>query len=398
LIVAAIENEQNNYSSHCVYRCRAKTNHSPPPQEQPLNTDPNMALNQQAIDALANAMGRNSTASRLDRFTTGDAVGWIRWRRHFEVNQRFHRWSHRQSRQLIFMSMAGVANDKIADIDINDGNAPGQQDAADHVGLLTAYEQRFVVETATRELKLQFQIAAQQENEDVVSWHSRLRFLFKRTWPTINAANTETSDTLIDRFVTGLYDIDTRNKVLDRCPETYRDALRYASRQLSSRHYQQILGNVPRIKQEPQINALQAGNFRGGRGGGNSWRGGRGGRGGGRGGYNGNGNGNGYVNGNGNGGNGRGGNNAFRGSNRGGYDANRGNRSGSDDNRLICLHCKKPGHRWKVCRTLLRSLYNKDDEGGAAKRQRRINALDSPEAQGSDTATAEDDSNDQGNF
>jgi hypothetical protein len=70
--------------------------------------------------------------------------------------------------------------------------------------------------------KTQFQQAKQGEREAIIAYHTRLRELFSRAYPT---ANPQRAAELIDKFILGLAHPVVRDRTFDAHPGTYSDAL-----------------------------------------------------------------------------------------------------------------------------------------------------------------------------
>lgn len=313
-----------------------------------------MALTNDQLQQLLRAA--RGSVLRLREFSSGDPNDWLHWRRHFELVAAENEWNHQRARRALATAMTGLAQEKVGDIPVGAAAVQGH-DVQDVRHLLDRYENRFVLPEASREARAALKASRQRENEDIVSWHSRVRTLFLRAYPGTAAAALNTSGDLIDTFTNGLADPVIKEFTIHDGSDTFNRALASANRHSAAR--KQIgKGNTTmeqHMKHDHNINYMNT-SFRG-RGGGNNNRGGRGGS---RGGGNwqngrGNNNNNNYNNNNNNGPANRNNNN-----NRGGYNTNNSNRGSNSMNSSSrsCNFCKKAGHFWRQCRGLRRAMAN----------------------------------------
>ncbi len=93
--------------------------------------------------------------------------------------------------------------------------------------------------------------ARQTEDETILAWHARLRSLFQRAHPALDATGLKANVDLRDQFVLGMLDQDVVSKVWHQRPGSYGEALTMAI--IQSRATERP---PPAIKWEPNINAL----------------------------------------------------------------------------------------------------------------------------------------------
>ncbi len=190
---------------------------------------------QQFLGTVRNTLGTGR--SRLDNYESGDGTDWAIWRRNCVTRITVNGWNNQRARREIATAMKGAAAAWIQDIDIADAAIPlpagapagAVADAADYNLLLDAYEARFLPPAASDVLRVQFQKAMQREGETVLAWHSRLRHLFTRAYPHLNAAAVQASPDLKDRFILGLSDAKVRENTWNRRPADYMTAYLDAS-------------------------------------------------------------------------------------------------------------------------------------------------------------------------
>ena len=201
------------------------------------------------------ALQRNRPSSKkLDTFSSGDGVEWMTWRSNFEITARINEWTHRRQRREIAAAMVGAAKQFVADIPIGDAD-PVENSAL----LLDQYQLRFLPAAATDAARIAVREARQTEDETILAWHARLRSLFQRAHPALDAAGLEVNVDLRDQFVLGMLDQDVVSKVWHQRPGSYGEALTMANNVSAGNAIIQSRATerpAPAIKREPNVNAL----------------------------------------------------------------------------------------------------------------------------------------------
>ncbi len=183
---------------------------------------------------------------RLKAFESGEGHEWQIWRRSAETTVTMCGWNNCRARREIFTAMEGSAAAWVADIPVNDHLLPAPPavpglpapaaDAADYRLLLNEYEARFLPPAAADVLRVAFRAAKAREGETLLAWHSRLRNLYARAYPHLDAAALQVSPDLRDQFILGIWDAKTRELAWSRRPATYAAALAEASNAQAGEH------------------------------------------------------------------------------------------------------------------------------------------------------------------
>jgi hypothetical protein len=162
-------------------------------------------------------------------FASGDAVGWMEWRQRFLICVVVNNWDDLRARRECFSAMSGKAHSYVQDID------RGEVAPVQPVGqLLDLYEQRFLPRSAGEMARGQFRRARQDEDEEVLAWHARLRTLYKRANPGLNEAQIEIAAELRETFLLGLATSSIRKEAWKLYPVNYADCLRITSNLVSA--------------------------------------------------------------------------------------------------------------------------------------------------------------------
>ncbi len=117
----------------------------------------------------------------------------------------------------------------------------------------------FLPVAATDAARIAVREARQTEDETILAWHARLRSLFQRAHPALDAAGLEANVDLRDQFVLGMLDQDVISKVWHQRPGSYGEALTMANNVSAGNAIIQSRATErppPAIKREPNINAL----------------------------------------------------------------------------------------------------------------------------------------------
>ncbi len=172
-----------------------------------------------------------SGGRRTEPFSSGDGAEWLGWRQNFTITAAINGWENRRQHREIVVAMTGAAKQYVADIPVGDGLPAGLaqgaviQDAQDATLLLNLYEQRFLPAAASDIARVNFHHASQREDEPILAWSALLRLLHSRAYPNMPAANQETNTNLIEAFVMRLHNKVTADRVWNRRPNTYAQAL-----------------------------------------------------------------------------------------------------------------------------------------------------------------------------
>ncbi len=204
-----------------------------------------------------------SGGRRTEPFSSGEGAEWLVWRQNFTITAAINAWDNRRHRREIAVAMTGTVKQYVADIPLGDGLPPGLAagaaipdaqdatllrqpvaqgdvgdvlppglaagaaipDAQDATLLLNLYEQRFLPAAASDIARVTFRQASQKEDEPILAWSSRLRLLNSRAYPNMPAADQETNTDLIEAFVVRLNNKVTADRIWNRRPDTYAQAL-----------------------------------------------------------------------------------------------------------------------------------------------------------------------------
>ena len=171
---------------------------------------------------LATLGAARSSAARMTVFSSGDGLEWRTWRTNAELTQQINRWGDDRFTMEIKKAMEGGAARAIADIPL--AGRTGRQ-------VLDAYQERFLPEAASRLALAEFDTATMLPSESLLAWHTRIRELFDRAYPTDVV---DTSTLLIRRFTIGLLDRRIKEFVMDRNPVTFTASLDLAQSKLAT--------------------------------------------------------------------------------------------------------------------------------------------------------------------
>ena len=211
-----------------------------------------MAMDDQQVQHLLNGLvaGMRAHGRKVPTFSTANGRDWITWRRNFNIATNINTWDNRRARREIGASMISDALDYVGDIDIGDVD-----NAAPYIELLDAYEHRFLPAAAGAEARVSVRDAKQEEQETLPAWNARMRRLYQRAHPGMNAAALEANQDLRDTFILGIADAGIRKLTWDGMPADYAASLVLSTGfDASSR----IVGGAPaKIKIEPGIHTLE---------------------------------------------------------------------------------------------------------------------------------------------
>ena len=188
-----------------------------------------------------------------ETYSSGDSFTWMGWRNHFTMCARINGWNNKRARLEIEACMTGAAQSRAMDVFTDHRPAVGADEnlVPDYNLMLDALEARFMPAAASDLARSTFKSAKQTEDESVLDFHARLRTLFRRAYPNVNAAAVETDLNLIDSFCGGLLNPEVRADTIKQRPQTYAGALATASNMAAAA---QLIANE--FKREAKINAM----------------------------------------------------------------------------------------------------------------------------------------------
>jgi len=166
---------------------------------------------------------RDNGSKKLSILTSTKDIEWKTWRLNFHIVSRINGWNDLRSRREAASALEGAAKRAVSDID--------HETIGDIQGLLDAYEERFVTQASSDLTRVTFMRSAQEHDESILAWHTRVRDYFLQAYP---HTLTHTNRTLIDQFILGLQDIKIIEYVWDFKPATFSEALRAANNKAAS--------------------------------------------------------------------------------------------------------------------------------------------------------------------
>ena len=217
----------------------------------------NAAQLQQLIDAVGAAAGNRPASRKVPEFSSADPNEWQTWEENFLLIVAINGWDNRRARRELAAAMTGIAKTYVRDIDVGDVAA-----AAPIADQLTLYRARFMPEAAGDMARVTIRDACRTEGETVQGWHARLRALWVRAYPDLDANGLNNNKDLIEKFALGLADDYVTSEVWKARPATYADALTVANNMdaarmvLESRRPGSTAHLGLTIKKEPGINSL----------------------------------------------------------------------------------------------------------------------------------------------
>lgn len=169
---------------------------------------------------------------KVPTFDSLDPGEWKTWKERFLTIVAIAGWNDLRSRRELFASMGGPAAKIVADIMLEDpaGGPPLGVPARTLQRVMQEYEGRFVTTEASDQAKAEFTTAQQLTDESLLEWHSRLRDLYLRAYPTAEVDQDPGGQMLRDRFTSGLDNRDIKTYVYDHRPISYRACLQEAQR------------------------------------------------------------------------------------------------------------------------------------------------------------------------
>ncbi len=202
-----------------------------------------MAMTDAQFARLLNRMPR-ATDKPCPTFSSGDAAGWLDFRKRFENIARNNGWQADTQRAQLGMALEGAAARMISGIDLDAQVV--QQDQVDvfkrnHGGALpdplptavrtpaeclNAYEAIFLPKSAGRMAEQQLAEARQSSNESALEWGARLREIYARARP---GTDIQDSREAISAFIKGTYSTSIKAKLFDADPETFDKAVTKAT-------------------------------------------------------------------------------------------------------------------------------------------------------------------------
>jgi hypothetical protein len=158
------------------------------------------------------------------KFTSAKGTEWRIWRRNFEQTTQINGWLNKQQQREAAAVMEGTAAEFTSNIlPFIAGRA-----IAD---MLNLSKSRFLHHGAGQLSAAQFQTAAQMDEEQIATWHARLRSIFERAFP---REDIQGSRLLINKFTLKLADSNIRQWTHCANPATYNPAMTAASNKAAS--------------------------------------------------------------------------------------------------------------------------------------------------------------------
>lgn len=151
---------------------------------------------------------------------------WSSWRANFKMVCIGNGWNDKTAKAAAYIAMKGRAARATRAIVL--------PETATRDELLNRFEKVFLPESATAYALSQFQLAAQEEGESSLDWHTRIGDLYARAYPT--KTDSETSDELILRFCHGFRDRSLVFRLYNPKPKSFSEALQKAQADEASRH------------------------------------------------------------------------------------------------------------------------------------------------------------------
>ena len=178
---------------------------------------------QTAIEMLAAAQVRDRAERPPQRKPPGlavvDPIEWSTFRRNFEVTHSVNQWTDIRGRMELCAAMTGEA------ARVTHHLKPAEMDSLE--AMLAKYEDIFVPPSASQAAKTAFHAGRQGRSESILQFHSRLRDLFLRAYPGVDA---ESSEILRRQFMTNVSDSRVMDWINMMEPETYHNALNIGQR------------------------------------------------------------------------------------------------------------------------------------------------------------------------
>ncbi len=220
-----------------------------------------LAMNQQQFEQLIQQLAAPRASRKLNTYEDGEPITWINFRGHFEVVRRINNWDNRRARMELEAALDGVAKSRVADV-LNIHRPPAgafEADVMPVAQMLDALEARFLPPAASDLSRASFRQAKQGEKESALTFHARLRQLFKHAYPNIHEDDIDTDHNLIDVFCAGLARSTVRNDVIKQRPQTYHQALEVANNMAAAAQVISAADGTPgkgEHKDLPGINAM----------------------------------------------------------------------------------------------------------------------------------------------
>ena len=173
---------------------------------------------------MANMANMRIRTRRPDPFTTGEGHEWILWRENYEAIVILNQWNNDQhlerSKNECLVSITGEAKRRIQGI----ASAGAGETLAQ---FLDRIQLRYLPPAASQFAKSEYDACVQLPDEEIITYHSRLRVVYVRAHPALAGA-LEQSTMLIRKFTLGLANTAIKTYVLDHNPQTFAAALEHA--------------------------------------------------------------------------------------------------------------------------------------------------------------------------
>jgi len=171
---------------------------------------------QPGVVPAADGGGARTVNAKLRPFRDPSTDDWSLWRQQFIVVAELRGLNEQQAKSYAYTLMEGPAALAIQDIN------PRGAETADQ--MLALYTARFLPAEASELAKADLAMVKQVATEGVLSYHAKIRVLFRRAYP--DDANNDAQ--LIATFQRGLHHAQVREAVMRARPATYAEALHTA--------------------------------------------------------------------------------------------------------------------------------------------------------------------------
>lgn len=198
---------------------------------------------QALIQAVAPGPGHGK---RLSVLSDPSADAWMAWRLTFQNVCTLKGWTDAQAKAQMVAAMEGSCARLVSHVHL-----PPLATAREALDL---YGEQFIPAAYGKMSRMMFKTAAQEDNESIVAWHTRLRELYLRAHPNF-AQFVETTSEIIETFIMGLQHPEIRQKTLDDNPTTFAQALTNACERAANVAF--VNQHEGRGRHAPSLYALQ---------------------------------------------------------------------------------------------------------------------------------------------
>ena len=173
-----------------------------------------MAQSAAAASAATRGGGGGGDKHKMQPFSSGDGPEWMDWLRTFRVAMTINNWTPQRSAQSLIANLAGEAAAMARHIHL--------EDYATLEELISALTGCYVTPADSAYARAQFKICGQRQDETLLKFSVRIKNLYAQAYPGLPA---ETSRDLIDHYLQGLLNSTVAEKVAERLPSTFSEAV-----------------------------------------------------------------------------------------------------------------------------------------------------------------------------